>query len=46
MKFMIFVKSNPSLEKRIEAMRDSELRESMARMNSFNEELKCPSSDK
>jgi hypothetical protein len=40
MKFMIFVKSNPSLEKSIEAMSDSELKESMARMNSYNEELK------
>ena len=40
MKFMIFVKSNPSLEKSIEAMGDSELKESMAEMNSFNEELK------
>ena len=40
MKFMIFVKSNPNLEKSIEAMSDSELKEAMARMNSFNEELK------
>ncbi len=40
MKFMIFVKSNPSLEKSIEAMSTSELKELMAKMNSFNEELK------
>ena len=40
MKFMIFVKSNPNLEKSIEAMSDSELKESMARMNSYNEDLK------
>jgi len=40
MKFMIFVKSNPSLEKSIEAMSDSALKESMAKMNTFNEELK------
>jgi hypothetical protein len=40
MKFMIFVKSNPSLEKRLEAMSDSALKESMAKMNDFNEELK------
>ena len=40
MKFMIFVKSNPSLEKNIQAMSESAMQESMARMNSFNEELK------
>ena len=40
MKFMIFVKSNPSLEKNIEAMSESAMKQSMARMNSFNEELK------
>ena len=40
MKFMIFVKSNPSLEKSIEAMSESTLKESMAKMNAFNEELK------
>lgn len=40
MKFMIFVKSNPSLEKSIDAMSDSEMKESMARMGAFNEELK------
>jgi hypothetical protein len=40
MKFMIFVKSNPSLEKSIEAMSASEMQDSMAEMNAFNEELK------
>jgi hypothetical protein len=40
MKLMIFVKSNPSLEKSIEAMSASALKESMAKMNTFNEELK------
>ena len=40
MKFMILVKSNPSLEKRIEEMSDSALKESMVKMNVFNEELK------
>jgi hypothetical protein len=40
MKFMIFVKSNPSLEKSLEGMSDSALKESMAKMNAFNEELK------
>jgi hypothetical protein len=40
MKFMIFVKSNPSLEKSIEAMSDSAMKESMAKMGAFNEELK------
>jgi PhnB protein len=40
MKFMIFVKSNPSLEKSIEAMSGAALKVSMAKMNTFNEELK------
>lgn len=40
MKFMIFVKSNPTLEKKLEAMSDSALKESMAKMNAFNDELK------
>ena len=39
MKFMIFVKSNPSLEGSIEAMSDSAMKESMAKMNAFNQEL-------
>jgi hypothetical protein len=40
MKFMIFVKSNPSIERELESMTESALRESMARMNAFNEELR------
>jgi hypothetical protein len=40
MKFMIFVKSNPSLEKSIESTSESARRESMAKMGAFNEELK------
>jgi hypothetical protein len=40
MKFMIFVKSNPTLEKSIETMSDSALKESMAKMEVFNEQLK------
>ena len=40
MKFMIFVKSNPSLEKSAEVISDSAFKESMAKMNAFNEELK------
>ena len=40
MKFMIFVKSNPNLEKSLEAMSHTAIRESMAKMSSFNEELK------
>jgi hypothetical protein len=40
MKFMIFVKSNPRLEKSIEEMSDSALKESMAKMNDYNAELK------
>ena len=40
MKFMILVKSNPSLEKDIEEMSALEMKESMAKMNAFNEELK------
>jgi hypothetical protein len=40
MKFMTFVKSNPSLEKSIEAMSGAALQESMAKMSAFNEELK------
>jgi hypothetical protein len=40
MKFMILVKSNPDLEKRVDAMSDSELRASMAEMDAFNEELR------
>ena len=40
MKFMIFVKSNPSLEKSLDVMSDSALKASMVKMNAFNEELK------
>jgi hypothetical protein len=40
MKFMIFVKSDPILEKRLEAMSESALKASMAKMNAFNDELK------
>jgi hypothetical protein len=40
MKFMIFVKSNPGLEKEIASMSAFALKESMAKMNTFNEELK------
>ena len=40
MKFMIFVKSNPSLEKQIDAMSASAMQASMAKMKSFNDELK------
>jgi len=40
MKFMIFGKSNPSLERSIDGMSDSALHESMAKMNAFNDALK------
>lgn len=40
MKFMILVKANPSLEKKLETISDAELKASMAKMNAFNEELK------
>ena len=40
MKFMILVKSNPDIEARLDAMGDSEMKESMAAMEVFNEELK------
>lgn len=40
MKFMIFVKSNPSLEKSIEKMSASAMKESMAEMEVFNDELR------
>jgi hypothetical protein len=40
MKFMILVKTNPGLEKSIDAMSNSALKESMAEMSTFNEELK------
>ena len=40
MKFMILVKSNPDLEARLAAMSDSQMKDSMAAMERFNEELK------
>jgi hypothetical protein len=40
MKFMILVKSNPDLEARLAAMSDSQMKEEMAAMEVFNEELK------
>lgn len=40
MKFMIFVKSNPDLEKKIDEVSEAAMKKSMAEMNVFNEELK------
>ncbi|MEO8754453.1 MAG: YciI family protein [Casimicrobiaceae bacterium] len=40
MKFMIFVKADPSMERLIESMSESAMHESMAKMNAFNDELK------
>jgi len=40
MKFMIFVKANPSIEGTLESMSESVKKESMAKMSAFNEELK------
>ena len=40
MKFMIFVKSNPDLEARIDAMTGEQMKDSMAAMERFNTELK------
>jgi hypothetical protein len=40
MKFMIFVKSNPSIERDLESISESAFKESMAQMDAFNEELK------
>ena len=40
MKFMILVKSNPDLEARLEAMSDSQMKDSMAAMEVFNDELR------
>ena len=39
MEFMVFVKSNESLDKSIDAMSNLELKESMAKMGVFNDEL-------
>ncbi len=40
MKFMILVKSNPDLEARLAAMSDPQMKDSMAAMEVFNDELK------
>ena len=40
MKFMVLVKSSPDLEARLAAMSDSQIKDSMAAMGVFNEELK------
>lgn len=40
MKFMIFVKANPALEKVIDDMSESDMKASMAKMHAFNEELR------
>ena len=40
MKFMILVKSNPHLEKRIDAMSDADMQASMAEMELFNDALR------
>jgi len=40
MKFMILVKANPELEAKIAAMSDKEMKDSLAKMGAFNDELK------
>ena len=40
MKFMILVKSNPQLEAAISSMSEAAMKESLAKMGSFNDELK------
>ena len=40
MKFMILVKSNPEIEARLAKMSDAQMKEEMAVMEVFNEELK------
>jgi hypothetical protein len=40
MKFMILVKSNPDIEARLAAMSDSQMKDQMAEMERFNEELR------
>lgn len=40
MKFMILVKSNPRLEQRIDAMSASDMKQAMAAMEVFNDELR------
>jgi hypothetical protein len=39
-KFMIFVKANPDLEKRIDDMSADAIKQSMAAMSEFNDELR------
>lgn len=40
MKFMILVKSNPDLEAHLQAMSDAQMKDSMAAMEVFNDELR------
>ncbi len=40
MKFMILVKSNPDLEARLDEIGAAEMKDQMAAMNAFNEELR------
>ena len=40
MKFMILVKSNPSIEANLASMTDDAFKESMAKMDAFNDELR------
>lgn len=40
MKFMILVKSNPDMEARVEAMSPTQMKEMIAKMEVFNDELK------
>ena len=40
MKFMILVKSNPDIEARLAATSDAQMKDQMATMDVFNEELK------
>ena len=40
MKFMILVKSNPDTETRLDAISDSQMKDSIAAMEVFNEELR------
>jgi hypothetical protein len=40
MKFMILVKSNPSLEARLATTSDSQMKQQMAEMERFNEQLR------
>ena len=40
MKFMILVKSNPDIEARLDAMSPSQMKDSMAAMEVFNQELR------